>query len=44
MRRHLLPNEDDGEQNLSRALWLDTHLKQRQEVAVMSAISKLFSK
>ncbi|WP_372180391.1 DUF6890 family protein [Vibrio sp. 10N.222.55.C7] len=44
MRRHFLPNEPDDEQSLSRAIWLDKHQFEREERAVMSAISRLFSK
>ncbi|WP_372185185.1 DUF6890 family protein [Vibrio lentus] len=44
MRRHFLPNELDDEQSLSRAIWLDKNQFERSERAVMSAISRLFSK
>ncbi|WP_427916845.1 DUF6890 family protein [Vibrio vulnificus] len=44
MRRHYLPNEDDDQHNLARALWLDKLAKERTEKAVMSAISKLFKR
>ncbi|WP_425357218.1 DUF6890 family protein [Vibrio tritonius] len=44
MRRHYLPGEDDEPQNLARALWLDKHVKQRDELAVMNAIARLFKK
>ncbi|WP_019615479.1 DUF6890 family protein [Psychromonas ossibalaenae] len=44
LRRHLLPGEDDQPQNLARAMWLDTHLYKRQEIAVANAIGKLFKK
>ncbi|WP_412104866.1 DUF6890 family protein [Vibrio mediterranei] len=43
MRRHFLPNEPDDEQSLSRAIWLDKHQFEREERAVMSAISRLFN-
>ncbi|MFG0773038.1 DUF6890 family protein [Vibrio plantisponsor] len=44
MRRYLLPNEDDEPHNLARALWLDEHIKKREEIAIMTAISRLFKK
>ncbi|MFD2017002.1 DUF6890 family protein [Vibrio olivae] len=44
LRRHFLPNEADDEQSLSRAIWLDKHQFEREERAVMSAISRLFKK
>ncbi|WP_375537745.1 DUF6890 family protein [Vibrio crassostreae] len=44
LRRHFLPNELDDEQSLSRAIWLDKNQFERSERAVMSAISRLFSK
>ncbi|EPF8031678.1 DUF6890 family protein [Vibrio fluvialis] len=44
MRRHLLPGEDDEPQSLARALWLDEHLKRREEIAIMTAIARLFKK
>ncbi|WP_375754144.1 DUF6890 family protein [Vibrio sp. HN007] len=44
MRRHYLPNEEDDAQNLARALWLDKHICEREEVSIRSAIGKLFKK
>ncbi|WP_420029159.1 DUF6890 family protein [Photobacterium halotolerans] len=38
------PGESDEPQNLARALWLDKHEKERTEIAVMAAISRLFSR
>ncbi|MGY5721247.1 DUF6890 family protein [Vibrio cincinnatiensis] len=44
LRRHYLPNEDDDPQNLARALWLDKHEKERMEIALGTAIAKLFKR
>lgn len=38
LRRHYLPNESDDERNLARALWLDKHFKERQEIAVNNGV------
>ncbi|MGN2614693.1 DUF6890 family protein [Aliivibrio fischeri] len=43
LRRHYLPNEDDSEQNLARAMWMDTHQYELQEAAIRNAIGKLFN-
>ncbi|WP_419177929.1 DUF6890 family protein [Photobacterium halotolerans] len=44
LRRHLLPEEDDDPQNLARALWLDKHLCERQQIATINALGKLFKR
>ncbi|MGY2573152.1 DUF6890 family protein [Vibrio diazotrophicus] len=44
MRRYFFPDGDDEPQNLARALWLDEHIKEREEIAIMNAISRLFKK
>ncbi|WP_428197958.1 DUF6890 family protein [Aliivibrio kagoshimensis] len=38
MRRHFLPTEEDDEHNLARALWLDSHFRKRQEIAINNGI------
>ncbi|WP_372586281.1 DUF6890 family protein [Vibrio aestuarianus] len=44
LRRYYFPSEDDDPQNLARALWLDKHEKERMEIAVGTAIAKLFKR
>ncbi|WP_441351334.1 DUF6890 family protein [Vibrio sp. V19_P1S1T109] len=44
LRRYYFPNEDDDEQNLARALWLEKHERERMEIAVGTAIAKLFKR
>ncbi|WP_428436726.1 DUF6890 family protein [Photobacterium frigidiphilum] len=40
----MLPHEVENEHSLAEAIYLDKHLKERQELAVMSAISRLFKR
>ncbi|WP_458119533.1 DUF6890 family protein [Mannheimia haemolytica] len=41
LRRHYLPNEDDSEQNLARAIWLNKNYFESLANAVASGISKV---
>ncbi|WP_087482087.1 DUF6890 family protein [Vibrio mangrovi] len=43
LRRHYFPDGEDEPQDLARALWLDQHEKERMEIAVMSAVARLFN-
>jgi hypothetical protein len=42
LRRHLLPHEDDSEQSLARAAWLNKRSKEDLEAIVTNAVCKAF--
>ncbi|WP_174208583.1 MULTISPECIES: DUF6890 family protein [Shewanella] len=44
IRRHQLPNEDDSEQSIARALWLHKTQLENIEVATAKGIGRAFSK
>ncbi len=42
LRRHFLPAEDDSEQSLARAKWLQKRLQSDHEVIIANAIARAF--
>jgi len=42
LRRYYLPDGDDSEQTLARAVWLDNHYWENFSIGVANGVAKLF--